>query len=53
VHQPMREMGEAAARMLLTRVAGAPAPGRPTVIETTLIVRESTGHPDAATDRRT
>jgi LacI family transcriptional regulator len=53
VHQPMREMGEAAARMLLTRVAGAPAPGRPTVIETTLIIRESTGHPDAATDRRT
>jgi LacI family transcriptional regulator len=45
VHQPLREMGEAAARMLLAHFEGSPLPNRPTVIPTTFAVRASTGEP--------
>ncbi|GGQ54858.1 LacI family DNA-binding transcriptional regulator [Couchioplanes azureus] len=43
VHQPLREMGEAAARMLLAHFEGAPLPNRPTVIPATFVARASTG----------
>ncbi|MEY9968222.1 LacI family transcriptional regulator [Streptacidiphilus sp. MAP12-16] len=42
VHQPLREMGEAAARMLLAHFRGAPLPTVPNVLPTSLIVRDST-----------
>jgi LacI family transcriptional regulator len=42
VHQPLREMGEAAARMLLAHFEGTPLPSRPTVIPTTFTSRAST-----------
>lgn len=42
VHQPMREMGEAAARTLLAHFEGVPLPNRPTIIPATFTVREST-----------
>ncbi|GAA4590170.1 LacI family transcriptional regulator [Actinoplanes octamycinicus] len=42
VHQPMREMGEAAARSLLAHFEGTPLPNRPTVIPATFTVRAST-----------
>ncbi|MFC7534689.1 LacI family DNA-binding transcriptional regulator [Actinoplanes sp. GCM10030250] len=42
VHQPMREMGEAAARTLLAHFEGTPLPNRPTVIPATFTVRAST-----------
>jgi LacI family transcriptional regulator len=42
VHQPLREMGEAAARMLLSYFEGTPLPDSRKVIPTTLIVRGST-----------
>ncbi|WP_433791272.1 LacI family DNA-binding transcriptional regulator [Actinoplanes sp. CA-252034] len=42
VHQPMREMGEAAARTLLAHFEGTPLPNRPTIIPATFTVREST-----------
>jgi LacI family transcriptional regulator len=42
VHQPMREMGEAAARTLLAHFEGTPLPNRPTVIPATFKVRAST-----------
>lgn len=51
VHQPMREMGEAAARMLLSHFAGVPLPDTPNVIPTTLIVRGSTRAPLPANRR--
>jgi LacI family transcriptional regulator len=41
VHQPLREMGETAARMLLAHFEGTPLPDRPTVLPTTFITRES------------
>ena len=46
VHQPLREMGSAAARLLLAHFRGDPLPGTPTVLPTTLVVRGSTrpGH---------
>ncbi|GID92673.1 LacI family DNA-binding transcriptional regulator [Amorphoplanes digitatis] len=43
VHQPLREMGEAAARTLLAHFEGTPLPNRPTVIPATFTVRGSTG----------
>jgi LacI family transcriptional regulator len=43
VHQPLREMGKAAARMLLAHFEGSPLPNRPTVIPATFTVRASTG----------
>lgn len=48
VHQPMRQMGEAAATMLLSHFGGTPLPGEPTIIPTSLVVRASTrpGPPD-------
>jgi LacI family transcriptional regulator len=49
VHQPLREMGEAAARMLLAHFEGSPLPNRPTVIPATFTVRGSTG-PSPHTD---
>jgi LacI family transcriptional regulator len=49
VHQPMREMGEAAARMLMSYFEGVPLPDAPNVIPTTLITRASTV-PAAETD---
>jgi len=42
VHQPMRRMGQAAARMLMAYFGGQPLPEEPTVLPTTLIVRSST-----------
>ncbi|MFS8479938.1 MAG: LacI family DNA-binding transcriptional regulator [Micromonosporaceae bacterium] len=42
VHQPMREMGEAAARLLISHFDGAPLPQTPHILPTTLIVRGST-----------
>ncbi|MEV4351395.1 LacI family DNA-binding transcriptional regulator [Actinoplanes sp. NPDC049596] len=42
VHQPLREMGEAAARALLAHFEGTPLPNRPTVIPTTFTPRSST-----------
>ncbi|SNY60631.1 LacI family DNA-binding transcriptional regulator [Paractinoplanes atraurantiacus] len=42
VHQPLREMGEAAARALLGHFEGTPLPNRPTVIPTTFTPRSST-----------
>jgi len=42
VHQPMRLMGETAARLLLSHLDGSPLPLPPTIIPTTLIVRGST-----------
>lgn len=42
VHQPLREMGEAAARTLLAHFEGTPLPDRPTVIPTTFTPRIST-----------
>jgi LacI family transcriptional regulator len=43
VRQPLRQMGAAAARMLLAHFAGAPMPQEPTVIPTSLVIRGSTG----------
>ncbi len=42
VRQPLRQMGAAAARMLLSQLAGAPIPPEPNVIPTTLVIRGST-----------
>lgn len=42
VHQPLRQMGETAARMLMAYFAGTPLPDTPNVIPTHLIVRAST-----------
>ncbi|MEV6636103.1 LacI family DNA-binding transcriptional regulator [Actinoplanes sp. NPDC051470] len=42
VHQPLREMGEAAARTLLAHFEGTPLPNRPTVIPATFMARGST-----------
>ncbi|MFK4090003.1 LacI family DNA-binding transcriptional regulator [Kribbella sp. NPDC020789] len=42
VHQPMRQMGQAAARMLMGYFGGTPLPTEPQVLPTTLIVRSST-----------
>ncbi len=45
VRQPLREMGEAAARTLLAHFEGSPLPNRPTVIPATFEVRGSTTAP--------
>jgi len=45
VHQPMRQMGATAARLLLEHFDGVPLPRAPTVIPTELIVRGSTQPP--------
>lgn len=42
VRQPLRQMGAAAARMLLSQLGGAPNPPEPNVIPTTLVIRGST-----------
>ncbi|MFD1049766.1 substrate-binding domain-containing protein, partial [Kibdelosporangium lantanae] len=41
VRQPSREMGEAAARMLLSRLDGVELPVAPQIIPTSLVVRDS------------
>ncbi|MEV4317434.1 LacI family DNA-binding transcriptional regulator [Actinocrispum sp. NPDC049592] len=41
VRQPSREMGEAAARMLLGRLEGEDLPDAPQIVPTSLVVRES------------
>lgn len=41
IHQPLREMGETAARELLARLAGAPPPDQPVIVPTALVVRAS------------
>jgi LacI family transcriptional regulator len=46
VHQPLRQMGAAAAHMLLDHFAGTPMPQTPTVIPTELTIRGST-RPDS------
>jgi LacI family transcriptional regulator len=43
IRQPLRQMGAAAARMLMAHFAGAPMPQEPTVIPTSLVIRGSTG----------
>ncbi len=43
VHQPMREMGGTAAKLLLSHFGGVKLPEEPQIIPTTLIVRGSTG----------
>jgi LacI family transcriptional regulator len=42
VHQPLREMGEVAARTLLAHFEGTPLPSEPTVIPTSFVTRGST-----------
>ncbi|WP_213450325.1 LacI family DNA-binding transcriptional regulator [Rhizomonospora bruguierae] len=42
VHQPLRQMGETAARLLISHFEGAPLPSVPTVIPTTFTIRAST-----------
>jgi LacI family transcriptional regulator len=42
VRQPLRQMGAAAARMLLSQLNGAPISPEPNVIPTTLVIRGST-----------
>lgn len=42
VHQPLRELGETATRMLLSRLSGQHLPDEPNVIPTRLVVRGST-----------
>lgn len=42
VHQPLRRMGETAARLLIDHFAGTELPTEPKVIPTTLVVRSST-----------
>jgi len=42
VHQPLREMGEAAARTLLAHFEGTPLPSEPTVLPTSFVIRGST-----------
>jgi LacI family transcriptional regulator len=41
VRQPSREMGEAAATMLLANLAGEPMPTEPLVLPTRLVIRDS------------
>ncbi|GAA3002184.1 LacI family transcriptional regulator [Streptomyces sp. KhCrAH-43] len=41
VRQPTRQMGETAARMLLSHLGGTPAPDTPVVLPTELVVRHS------------
>jgi LacI family transcriptional regulator, galactose operon repressor len=41
VRQPSREMGEAAAKLLLSRLSGEDLPEGPVVVPTSLVVRES------------
>jgi LacI family transcriptional regulator len=41
VHQPSREMGETAARMLLSHLSGDAMPDAPVVVPTSLVIRES------------
>ena len=42
IRQPLRQMGETAAGLLLDRLAGAPSPDAPLIVPTSLVVREST-----------
>jgi LacI family transcriptional regulator len=42
VHQPLREMGERAARMLMAHFDGRSLPGAPEVLPTALVIRGST-----------
>ncbi|HEV2782333.1 MAG TPA: LacI family DNA-binding transcriptional regulator [Actinophytocola sp.] len=41
VRQPSREMGEAAASMLLANLAGEPPPDQPKIVPTSLVIRDS------------
>lgn len=45
VRQPSREMGEAAATMLLAHLAGEAPPEKPLVVPTSLVIRESAPKP--------
>lgn len=45
IRQPMREMGEAAARLLLDHVRGSPEAAPSCIIPTSLVVRGSTSEP--------
>jgi DNA-binding LacI/PurR family transcriptional regulator len=47
VRQPLRRMGEAAAVSLLERIGKTEVRSEEIVVEPELIVRESTGAPDA------
>jgi LacI family transcriptional regulator len=47
VHQPLREMGEAAARTLLAHFEGTPLPSRPIVIPASFTTRASTVAPQS------
>jgi LacI family transcriptional regulator len=52
IHQPLREMGETAARQLLAHLAGTPPPEEPVIVPTSLVVRESTGQPSRNPEAR-
>ncbi|MEU5893880.1 substrate-binding domain-containing protein [Streptomyces sp. NPDC047461] len=45
VRQPMREMGEAAARLLLDHVRRSPEAAPSRIIPTSLVIRDSTLEP--------
>jgi LacI family transcriptional regulator len=49
IHQPLRELGEVAAQLMLVRLGGEELPEAPTVIPTSIVVRGST-IPAAAVD---
>lgn len=50
IRQPCREMGEAAARTLLSHLAGQPMPTQPVVLPTSLVVRRSAPSAESASD---
>jgi LacI family transcriptional regulator len=41
IRQPVKEMGEAAASMLLAHLTGTPLPEEPQTVPTSLVIRES------------
>lgn len=45
VRQPLREMGAAAANLLISRLGGEPPPAEPVVLPTELVVRDSAPRP--------
>jgi LacI family transcriptional regulator len=47
IRQPMREMGEAAARLLLDHVCGSPKAAPACIVPTSLVVRGSTLKPSS------
>ncbi len=48
VHQPLAALGQTATRLLVRRMAGETVPGEITLLEPTLIVRETTAPPSSS-----